>query len=158
MQAETSRGSTPQAFSRQLFIAAQEGVYAEALREIRKGKKESHWMWFVFPQLRGLGQSDMAKTYGIADLEEARAYLADIILGPRLKLIAEELLKLDKQDAQEIFGDLDAKKLKSSMTLFAHADEKEGSVFRNVLQQYFNGEEDDVTNAILAIQNLDFTI
>ncbi len=139
------------------FIVAQEGVYAEALAEIRKGRKKTHWMWFVFPQLRGLGQSTMSQTYGIADLEEAKAYLADIILGPRLKRIAEELLKLDKVDAKEIFGDIDAIKLKSCMTLFARAAETEDSVFSKVLQRYFNGEEDDKTAIILAIQKLDFT-
>jgi uncharacterized protein (DUF1810 family) len=139
------------------FIVAQEGVYAEALAEIRKGRKETHWMWFVFPQLRGLGQSTMAQTYGIADLEEAKAYLADMILGARLKLITDELLKLGKQDAEEIFGDNDAIKLKSCMTLFAYADGKENSVFRNVLRQYFNGEEDDKTTTILARQAFDFT-
>ena len=139
------------------FITAQEGVYTEALTEIRRGKKETHWMWFVFPQLRGLGQSDMAQTYGLADLEEAKAYLADIILGARLKLITGELLKLDRQNAEEIFGDIDAMKLKSCMTLFAHADGNADSVFRNVLRRYFNGKEDDTTNTILALQAFDFT-
>ena len=139
------------------FIEAQEGVYAEALGEIRRGKKQSHWMWFVFPQLRGLGKSSMSQTYGLADLEEAKAYLADIILGARLRRITEELLKLDQRDPEEIFGDIDAMKLKSCMTLFARAEEDEASVFRNVLRRYFNGEEDDKTIAILAIQNFDFT-
>ena len=139
------------------FIEAQADAYKAALREIRNGKKETHWMWFVFPQLRGLAQSEMARTYGLADLEEAKAYLADIILGSRLRYIAEELLKLDKQNAEEIFGRIDAMKLKACMTLFAYADEDQESVFRNVLRHYFNGEEDDKTIAILAIQNLDFT-
>ena len=106
-------------------------------------------MWFVFPQLRGLGQSQMSQTYGLAGLEEAKAYLADIILGSRLRLITEELLKLGKKNPEDIFGNIDAMKLKSCMTLFAHADENEDSVFRNVLRQYFNGEEDDKTIAIL---------
>ena len=114
-------------------------------------------MWFIFPQLRGLGKSSMSQTYGLADLEEARAYLADIILGSRLRLITEELLKLDKRNPEDIFGDIDALKLRSCMTLFAYADENEDSVFRNVLRQYFNGEEDDKTIAILAIQKFDFT-
>ena len=139
------------------FIEAQADTYKAALKEIRKGRKETHWMWFVFPQLRGLGQSSMSQTYGLADLEEAKAYLADIILGSRLRLITEELLKLGKQNAAEIFGAIDAMKLKSCMTLFAYAEESEDSVFRNVLHQYFNGEEDDKTTAILSLQAFDFT-
>ena len=139
------------------FIEAQADTYNAALGEIRNGRKETHWMWFIFPQLRGLGKSSMSQIYGLVDLEEAKAYLADIILGSRLRLITEELLKLSKKNPEEIFGDIDATKLKSCMTLFAHADENEDSVFRNVLRQYFNGEEDDKTIAILAIQDLDFT-
>ena len=114
-------------------------------------------MWFIFPQLRGLGKSSMSQTYGLVDLEEAKAYLADIILGSRLRLITEELLKLGKKNPKDVFGDIDALKLRSCMPLFAYADENEDSVFRNVLRQYFNGEEDDKTIAILAIQNFDFT-
>ena len=131
------------------FIEAQVDTYKAALGEIRNGRKETHWMWFVFPQLRGLGKSSMSQTYGLVDLEEAKAYLADIILGSRLRLISEELLKLGKKNPEEIFGDIDAMKLKSCMTLFAYADENEDSVFRNVLRQYFNGEEDEKTTAIL---------
>ena len=138
------------------FIEAQADTYKAALQEVRNGRKETHWMWFVFPQLRGLGHSDMAKTYGLTNLDEARAYLADIILGSRLRLITEELLKLDTQNPEAIFGDIDALKLRSCMTLFAYADENEDSVFRNVLRQYFNGDEDDKTIALLAIQNFDF--
>ena len=106
-------------------------------------------MWFVFPQLRGLGKSSMSQTYGLVDLEEAKAYLADIILGSRLRLITEELLNLGKRNPEEIFGDIDTLKLKSCMTLFAYADENKDSVFRNVLRQYFNGEEDEKTTSIL---------
>jgi uncharacterized protein (DUF1810 family) len=138
------------------FIEAQAGTYEAALKEIRNGKKETHWMWFVFPQLRGLGKSSMSQTYGLADLDEAKAYLADIILGSRLRLITEELLKFDKRNPEDIFGDIDAMKLKSCMTLFAHAENNEDSVFRNVLRQYFNGQEDHKTIALLAIQNFDF--
>ena len=139
------------------FIEAQVDTYKAALGEIRNGRKETHWMWFIFPQLRGLGQSDMAKTYGLADLEEAKAYLADMILGARLRLITEELLKLDQKNPEEIFGDMDAMKLKSCMTLFAHAEGTADSIFRNVLRRYFNGKEDHKTTTILAIQNFDFT-
>ena len=139
------------------FIMAQQDVYAKALAEIRGGKKETHWMWFIFPQLRALGKSTTAKTYGIADLDEAKAYLDDIILGPRLVRITEELLKLDGRDAEEIFGCVDDVKLRSCMTLFAYADGKEDSVFRKVLQKYFGGEEDDKTIAVLRLQAFDFT-
>ena len=131
------------------FIEAQADTYKAALGEIRNGRKETHWMWFIFPQLRRLGKSSMSQTYGLVDLEEAKAYLADIILGSRLRLITEELLKLGKKNPEEIFGDIDAMKLKSCMTLFAHADENEDSVFRKVLRQCFNGEDDDKTLAIL---------
>jgi uncharacterized protein (DUF1810 family) len=131
------------------FIEAQVDTYKAALGEIRNGRKETHWMWFVFPQLRGLGKSSMSQTYGLVDLEEAKAYLADIILGSRLRLITGELLNLGKRNPEEIFGDIDTLKLKSCMTLFAYADENEDSVFRNVLRQYFNGEEDKKTTAIL---------
>ena len=131
------------------FIAAQEDTYAAALAEIRRGKKETHWRWFIFPQLRGLGQSTMSYTYGITDLAQAKAYLADAALGSRLKLITEELLKLGKRDAVEIFGQIDAMKLKSSMTLFACAEDNADSVFRQVLRQYFNGEPDARTIALL---------
>ena len=141
----------------QKFLTAQEGIYPKALAEIRNGKKETHWMWFIFPQLRFLGVSDMAKTYGIADLDEAKTYLADSILGFRLRQITEELLNLGQQDPEAIFGDIDAMKLRSCMTLFAHADGSEDSVFAKVLQQYFGGKEDDKTNTILKIQAFDFT-
>ena len=138
------------------FLTAQEGVYPKALAEIRSGKKKTHWMWFIFPQLRALGFSDMAKTYGIADLDEAKAYLADPILGTRLRQITEALLNLGQQDPVKIFGDIDAMKLRSCMTLFARVDED--SVFTKVLQQYFDGKDDDKTNTILKIQSFDFTL
>lgn len=140
------------------FFVAQADNYGNALAEIRRGKKKTHWMWFIFPQLRALGQSEMSQTYGITDLEEAKAYLANIILGSRLKTITEELLKLEKHDPVEIFGEIDAMKLRSSMTLFAHADGSEDSVFRQVLRQYFGGKEDDKTEVILRLQAFDFTL
>ena len=138
------------------FITAQEGVFRQALAEIRQGQKRTHWMWFIFPQLQGLGKSDMAKTYGLADLDAAKAYLADPILGPRLTLITEALLKLETRDAVDIFGPMDAVKLRSCMTLFAHASENPDSLFNQVLEQYFGGREDTATQAILAIQSYDF--
>ena len=109
-------------------------------------------MWFIFPQLRGLGMSDMAYTYGIADLDEAKAYLAHDVLGTRLIEISTELLELDESDAEVIFGDIDAMKLQSSMTLFSLISE-ENSVFHKVLQKFFEGKTDSQTLELLANQN-----
>lgn len=132
------------------FYEAQQGVYAKALAEVQSGKKKTHWMWFIFPQLRGLGESELSHKYGIVDLNMAKAYLEDIVLGNRLRGITKELLELKENNPEAIFGDIDAMKLRSSMTLFAHADGQEDSVFRKVLQKYFNGVEDEKTvSAIL---------
>ena len=133
------------------FIAAQMSTYANALEEIKNGAKQTHWMWFIFPQLRGLGASDMAQTYGIADLDEAKLYLAHRDLGSRLIEISEELLKLDENDPKVIFGDADAMKLRSSMTLFSLASE-ENSVFHKVLKKFFNGQIDTKTIELLSAQ------
>ena len=107
-------------------------------------------MWYVFPQLRGLGRSQMADRYGLADLDEARAYLADPTLGPRLREIAEALLQQPQRDAYAVFGTPDDLKLHASMTLFARADAAAGSVFGRVLQEFFDGEEHERTLALLA--------
>lgn len=131
------------------FTMAQKGTYSEALDEIKSGKKSTHWMWFVFPQMRGLGKSDMAYTYGIVDSDEARAYLEHEELGPRLIEITEVLLELDEDDPYVIFGDIDAVKLCSSMTLFASISE-EGSVFHEVLEKFYGGKMDPKTLRILA--------
>lgn len=133
------------------FISAQAHTYEKALEEIKRGKKRTHWMWFIFPQLRGLGVSDMAYTYGIADLDEAKAYLAHDDLGARLIEISTELLKLEENDPEVIFGDIDALKLKSSMTLFSLISE-ENSVFHKVLQKFFEGQSDAKTIELLAAQ------
>ena len=133
------------------FIAAQMSTYETALKEIKSGKKRTHWMWFIFPQLRGLGTSDMAQTYGIADLDEAKLYLAHNELGTRLVEIASELLNLKASDPKVIFGDIDAVKLKSSMTLFSLVSE-ENSVFHKVLQKFFEGQSDAKTLELLAAQ------
>lgn len=130
------------------FLSAQETAYPRALAEIRNGRKESHWMWYVFPQLRGLGRSSTAWYYGIENLEEARAYLAHPILGGRLREISSELLKLPETNAVAIFGWTDAAKLRSCMTLFALADETE-SVFRQVLDWFFDGAQDPQTIRLL---------
>ncbi len=135
------------------FILAQNQTYSKALEEIKNGKKVTHWMWFIFPQIRGLGMSDMSYTYGIEDLDEAKAYLSHEELGARLVEISTELLKLEENDAEVIFGDVDAMKLKSSMTLFALAS-GENSVFHKVLEKYFNSEIDSRTSGIIFSQIL----
>ena len=127
------------------FVDAQDGgTYDSALAEVRAGAKRGHWMWFVFPQLTGLGRSPTAQHYAISGLPEAQAYLAHPVLGPRLVEIARALTELGGSDAVRIFGPVDAQKLHSSMTLFARADPGQ-PVFRAVLDQYFGGAEDDGT-------------
>ena len=123
------------------FTSAQEGVYDSALAELRSGRKRSHWMWFVFPQIHGLGNSATAVCYAIKGREEARRYLQHPILGARLIECAEVLLAIQGRSASEIFGYPDDLKLKSSMTLFASIAAP-GSVFVRVLEKYFHGERD----------------
>ncbi|MEV0718821.1 DUF1810 domain-containing protein [Asanoa sp. NPDC050611] len=130
------------------FVDAQEGVYPHALAELRDGNKRSHWMWFVFPQVAGLGRSSMAQAYAISGLDEARAYLAHPVLGPRLRECATALVEGTESDEERIFGPVDAMKLRSSMTLFAHAAPDE-PVFRAVLNRFYDGAEDDATLARL---------
>ncbi len=125
----------------QRFVAAQQDVYDAALSELRAGRKTSHWMWFVFPQIAGLGRSPTAQRYAITSLAEAESYLAHPLLGSRLLDCARILTQLSGRTAREIFGPIDAQKLQSSMTLFARAAE-EPSVFGEVLAQYFGGVED----------------
>ena len=124
------------------FVQAQDEhrTYDQALSELRRGRKTSHWMWFVFPQIAGLGRSPMAQAYAIADLAEARAYLAHPVLGPRLVECAEIVASQKGLAAEEIFGGVDAMKLRSSMTLFARADPAQ-AVFAAVLDQYFDGPD-----------------
>jgi uncharacterized protein (DUF1810 family) len=126
------------------FVRAQERVYHSAVNELRAGQKTSHWMWFVFPQIAGLGRSATAQTYAIASMAEAEAYLAHPLLGPRLLECARILTGLARLSAREIFGAIDAQKLHSSMTLFARAAPRP-SVFGDVLAQYFDGAEDPGT-------------
>ena len=129
------------------FVEAQETDYQIALNEIKNGRKRSHWMWYVFPQIKGLGCSWAADYYGIRDLKEAKDYLAHPILGTRLLEISEALLQIDGRNAREIFGYTDEKKLKSSMTLFYHASNQ--SIFREVLEKYFRGKMDEETIKLL---------
>ena len=126
------------------FVQAQTLMYSTTLREIKNGKKVSHWMWYMFPQLRGLGTSFMANMYGISGLAEAKAYLAHPVLSGRLYELCGELLKHKDKTALEIFGDIDEMKLKSSMTLFALTSE-DYTIFDEVLENFFGGEMDEVT-------------
>jgi len=151
-------------FSLARFVLAQDdgGTYARAVSELRAGRKRSHWMWFVFPQIAGLGQSAMSRTYAISSLAEARAYLCHPILGARLIECAEILAGLPNPTAEAIFGATDATKLRSSMTLFAAAAaaaadgedaEAPGRVlFERVLADYFGGERDLATAARLQVR------
>lgn len=123
------------------FLKAQEQDYERALREIRSGRKRSHWMWYIFPQIQGLGFSPTAQYYAIRDLQEARDYLAHPVLGARLKEISSALLDLNGLSASEIFGYPDDLKLRSSMTLFRMADLNE-PVFLEVLEKYYDGKPD----------------
>lgn len=128
------------------FLRAQEDMYHRALAELREGEKRSHWIWYIFPQLQGLGSSAMAQLYGIRDLAEARAYLAHPVLGERLITCCEALLVHKDKTAEEILGAVDALKLRSSMTLFALVSE-ENSVFYKMLEQFYEGQKDPITLA-----------
>jgi uncharacterized protein (DUF1810 family) len=131
-------------FNLQRFIDAQARVYEEVRRELRAGRKESHWMWFVFPQIMGLGQSPMSVRFAISSLEEARAYLADPVLGPRLKECAKLALDVEGRTARQIFGPIDEMKFRSSMTLFMTAAPDE-PLFSRCLEKYFGGMPDPAT-------------
>jgi uncharacterized protein (DUF1810 family) len=124
------------------FVSAQDsgGMYQQAVTELRKGRKTSHWMWFIFPQIAGLGRSAMAQAYAISDLAQAQAYLRHPVLGQRLVECAEIVASHHGLTAEQIFGGIDSIKLRSSMTLFAHAD-PEQAIFREVIDQYFAGPD-----------------
>ncbi len=132
------------------FVQAQNGVYDQALAEIRAGQKRTHWMWFVFPQLAGLGSSPMARKYAIQNLDEAREYLKHPVLGARLRECAEAVLSVSGKSAHEIFGSPDDMKLRSCATLFAHVS-PEDSVFHRILRQYYSSEPDKETIRLLTI-------
>lgn len=135
------------------FLDAQNQLYLKALSEVQNGKKETHWMWFVFPQLKGLGSSEVSRFYGISDLDEARAYLSHPVLGKHLIEISEAVLKLENTSATAIFGTPDDKKLHSSMTLFSQVIGA-NRVFEQVLQKYFSGLSDSLTLEILEANNI----
>ena len=130
------------------FHKAQERIYERALSEIRAGQKRSHWMWFIFPQIAGLGFSEMARYYAIKDLQEAKDYLADPVLGKRLIEISEELLKIPSDDPEEVMGYPDDLKLCSCMTLFEAADSTQ-AVFGKVLEKFYQGKRDEETLRII---------
>jgi uncharacterized protein (DUF1810 family) len=131
------------------FVSAQDGVYQVALAEIMAGDKRSHWMWFIFPQLAGLGTSSMAQRYALAGIDEAAEFLAHPVLGPRLIECCRAILKLQGKSARQIFGSPDDLKLRSSMTLFARVPSPPPE-FQQVLDKYFAGEPDKRTLSILA--------
>ena len=126
-------------------------MYPRALREIKNGRKQTHWMWFIFPQLKALGQSSTALYYGIEDLDEAKQYLAHPVLGTRVKEISEVLLSLETNDPYRVMGEIDGLKLCSSMTLFAEIEGYD-SVFGKVIDKYYNGNKDMNTIRILNIE------
>jgi uncharacterized protein (DUF1810 family) len=135
-------------FDLKRFVHAQEGTYALALSELRLGQKRSHWMWYIFPQIDGLGHSAMAKHYAIKNVEEARGYFNHPVIGARLLECTETVLGIEGRSVVEIFGFPDDMKLESSMSLFAHISETD-SVFALVLDKFFSGHRDDKTLQLL---------
>ena len=136
------------------YLAAQEPVYPRVCAELASGRKESHWMWFIFPQLAGLGSSATARHYAIGSLDEARAYLGHPVLGARLRECTRLVNESQGRTIEEIFGYPDHLKFRSCMTLFASAaaeagDDAQGTVFRKALRRYFGGEEDPLTRRLL---------
>jgi uncharacterized protein (DUF1810 family) len=138
----------PDSFDLSRFVTAQEPLMPRVLQELRAGQKRSHWMWFVFPQLAGLGHSPMAQHYAIGSLAEAQAYLAHPVLGPRLIACTEAVNAVEGRSVHAIFGSPDDMKFRSSMTLFARAELGQ-TVFRTALERYFDGAEDPRTVALL---------
>ncbi len=135
----------------QRFVLAQNDreIFAQALAELREGRKTSHWMWFVFPQVQGLGRSATARHYAISGLEEASDYLGHPVLGPRLRQCCEAVLAIEDASAEQVLGSTDAMKLRSSMTLFARAAPDE-RLFGDVLEKFFGGRPDAATDELLA--------
>ena len=131
-------------FDLERFVTAQQNAYASAVDELRRGRKRSHWMWFIFPQVEGLGKTSTSRFYSLGSLEEARAYLEHPLLGKRLRVCTRAVLDVQGKSAEEIFGSPDWMKFRSSMTLFALADPDEG-LFGLALEKYFEGEVDSLT-------------
>jgi uncharacterized protein (DUF1810 family) len=138
----------PDSFNLERFVDAQSPLYEQVCRELKAGRKESHWMWFIFPQIAGLGQSPMSIRFAIASLDEAKAYLAHSVLGARLRECARLTLDVEGKIARDIFGSIDELKFQSSMTLFARAA-PEDEAFQRCLDKYFAGDPDPATLARL---------
>jgi uncharacterized protein (DUF1810 family) len=136
-------------FNLQRFVQAQAPVFDTVVNELRAGRKRTHWIWFIFPQLRGLGHSSLAQFYGVGSLDEARAYLEHAQLGPNLRLCTETVLAVVGRSLNAIFGSPDDLKFRSSMTLFAVAADEPDSVFRRALERYCDGNADGQTLALL---------
>ena len=145
-------GNESDPFNLARFVAAQEGVFEGALAELKRGQKRSHWMWFIFPQVEGLGNSLTSKKYAITSLDEARAYLNHPVLGPRLLECCRAILSVHGKSASEIMGYPDDLKLRSSMTLFVLADDSH-SEFRLVIDHYFQGHLDERTLELLNVES-----
>ena len=135
------------AFDLARFVKAQAGIYEQTLAEIRSGRKRSHWMWFIFPQFAGLGHSPMAQRYAIGSIAEARAYLADPVLGTRYRECVASLQALPATTAERVFGGIDAIKLKSSLTLFDEAGHE--PLFSEAIGRWFEGQRDEATLRLL---------
>jgi uncharacterized protein (DUF1810 family) len=136
------------AYHLERFVDAQEHVYASVLDGLRRGRKTGHWIWFIFPQIAGLGRSATSQEFAITSLDEARAYLAHPVLGARLRECAQLVLAVEGRTAEEILGSLDAMKLRSSVTLFQYGSPDE-PVFAQVLDRYYGGVADRATEALL---------
>jgi len=137
-----------QAYNLERFVSAQEDDYEAASSEIKNGRKRSHWMWYIFPQIQGLGFSETSRYYALKDLHEAEAFLTHEVLGSRLIRITKQLLQLEEDDANRIFGSPDDLKLKSSMTLFSSLDGAD-PIFQSVLDKFFKGSRDEKTLKII---------
>jgi uncharacterized protein (DUF1810 family) len=141
----------PDRFDLELFVQAQDQTYARALDEIRQGQKRSHWMWFIFPQAAGLGRSPIAQRYAIGSIDEAKAYLHHPVLGPRYSDCVEALQDLSSGTAEQIFGVVDAVKLRSSLTLFEAAGAPD--IVAAAIERWFDGQRDPATINILSTTN-----
>jgi uncharacterized protein (DUF1810 family) len=137
------------AYDLERFVDAQQGVYEGVVEELRRGRKTGHWIWFIFPQIAGLGRSPMSQHFAIASIDEARAYLAHPVLGARLRECAGLVLAIERRTAAEILGEIDAVKLRSSTTLFHRAAPDE-PLFADVLDRFYGGVADAATDALLA--------
>jgi uncharacterized protein (DUF1810 family) len=148
MREATPPSMTLDSFQLARFVEAQSSTYADALEELRAGQKRSHWMWFIFPQMSGLGTSPMAIRYAISSRAEAEAYLAHPLLGPRLRTCVDALLGVEGRSAEQIMGSLDVLKLQSSMTLFANVSPE--ARFERLLERYYGGRRDQKTLDFMA--------